>query len=363
MLVLTAVSSRNTSRAGSSSPCSRIQRRRARVTSARCRSAACSVFSESNVVSIEKNARASCGCTNPPLAPHRNGLYQSPVGLFGNHRQYLRRELVQRRNASSARLCCGASGLAPVLHPLDRRARAHLVKFRSLPPRRTHLHRFHSAFSQLAGTGLRHRPTPERKNQCAKTRSSKFLWESPDSDRSGTALKAGKRLSTRLIAYERKGTGLASKPGKRSRLDSRHERKGTRRRTQHKTPLYICRSCGKAMFAPTLATCPTRSTRSYHHPKMASQATSSFGVRRQANRFRPVSTPTLWYFIPFRKSKCICAAPLVTKITRGTVPGPGSSKAPNQAKILRDRRTSLLSRKHHNHVTDHDAYIGPAAVS
>src|SRR6202795_3787381 len=39
--VLPAVSSINTNRAGSSIPCSRIQRRRARATSARCRSAAC----------------------------------------------------------------------------------------------------------------------------------------------------------------------------------------------------------------------------------------------------------------------------------------------------------------------------------
>ncbi len=44
MFVLTAVSSINTSRAGSSIPCSRIQRRRARATSARWRSAACSTF-------------------------------------------------------------------------------------------------------------------------------------------------------------------------------------------------------------------------------------------------------------------------------------------------------------------------------
>src|SRR6476661_7661854 len=43
-VVLTAVSSINTNRAGSSMPCSRIQRRRARATSARCRSAACRLF-------------------------------------------------------------------------------------------------------------------------------------------------------------------------------------------------------------------------------------------------------------------------------------------------------------------------------
>src|SRR5262249_842132 len=97
--------------------------------------------------------------------------------------------------------------------------------------------------------------------------------------------------------------------------------------------------------------------------KTSSKATSSFCVRPRGNPSPPASTPTLWCFIRFRKSKCICSAPLVTKFTRGTAPEPGSSKAPNQAKIPRDRRTSLLSHKHHNHVTDHDAYSGPAAVS
>src|SRR3954466_7117824 len=42
--VLTAVSSMNTSRAGSNMPCSRIHRRRASATSARCCSAACRLF-------------------------------------------------------------------------------------------------------------------------------------------------------------------------------------------------------------------------------------------------------------------------------------------------------------------------------
>src|SRR6202030_323523 len=48
--------------AGSSIPCSRIQRRRARATSARCRSAACSTFFERDVVSVEKTPeRAAAG--------------------------------------------------------------------------------------------------------------------------------------------------------------------------------------------------------------------------------------------------------------------------------------------------------------
>ena len=61
MFVLTAVSSINTSRAGSSIPCSRIQRRRARATSARCRSAACSTFFERDVVGRKTPERAAAG--------------------------------------------------------------------------------------------------------------------------------------------------------------------------------------------------------------------------------------------------------------------------------------------------------------
>src|SRR5579863_7031084 len=60
--VLTAVSSINTNRAESSITCSRIQRRRARATSARCRSAACRLFFKGDSVAIEKTPeRATAG--------------------------------------------------------------------------------------------------------------------------------------------------------------------------------------------------------------------------------------------------------------------------------------------------------------
>ena len=120
--VLTAVSSINTSRAGSSMPCSRIQRRRARATSARCRSAACRLFFEGDVVSVEKPPERAAAGFNPPLAQFCNRLDQSQVRLFGNQSQNLGRELFQRRNASAARLRRGAPPLVPALQPLYRRA-------------------------------------------------------------------------------------------------------------------------------------------------------------------------------------------------------------------------------------------------
>src|SRR5580765_2553141 len=110
--VLTAVSSINTNRAGSSIPCSRIQRRRARATSARCRSAACRLF-------FKGAERATAG-SNPSLAQLCDGLYQSQVRLLGNQIEYLLRKLFQWRNASSTRLRRSALAFVPALQPLYR---------------------------------------------------------------------------------------------------------------------------------------------------------------------------------------------------------------------------------------------------
>jgi hypothetical protein len=62
--------------------------------------------------------------------------------------------------------------------------------------------------------------------------------------------------------------------------------------------------------------------------------------------------PTPWYFIRFRKSKCVCATLLVTKIIRGTAPERGSSKAPRQVKAV------YMSRLRHTTVNKRDVYSG-----
>ena len=100
-LVLTAVSSINTSRAGSSIPCSRIQSRRARATSSRCRSAACRLFFKSDVVATEKTPERTATGSNSPLAQLCNRFYQGQVWLLSNESENLGRELFQRRNASA----------------------------------------------------------------------------------------------------------------------------------------------------------------------------------------------------------------------------------------------------------------------
>src|ERR1700693_284230 len=96
--VLTAVSSINTNRAGSSIPCSRIQRRRARATSARCRSAACRLFFKGDSVAIEKTPERAAAGFDPPLAQLCNRLYQGQVWPLSDHSQYLGRALFQPRN-------------------------------------------------------------------------------------------------------------------------------------------------------------------------------------------------------------------------------------------------------------------------
>src|ERR1700731_472469 len=160
MLVLTAVSSINTSRAGSSMPCSPIQRRRPCATSARGRSAACRLFFKGDVLSVEKPPERTAAGFDPLRAQLCNLLNQSQVRLLGNQSQDLSRELVQRRDASAARLRCGAPLLAPALQPLYRRRYAHLETFGRLASRRARLHGFDSAFPQVTRIGLRHRQPP-----------------------------------------------------------------------------------------------------------------------------------------------------------------------------------------------------------
>src|SRR5438874_3559186 len=161
--VLTAVSSINTSRAGSNMPCSRIQRRRARATSARCRSAACRLFFKGDVLSVEKPPERAAAGLDPPLAKLGDRLDQGQVRLFGNQSQDLGGKLFQRRNASAAQLRRGAPPLPPALQPLDRRTHAHLETFGRLASRCACLHSFDNAFPQITRIGLRHRQPPLRR--------------------------------------------------------------------------------------------------------------------------------------------------------------------------------------------------------
>src|SRR5262249_37909325 len=165
MFVLTAVSSISTSRAGSSIPCSRIHRRRARATSARCRSAACRAFFESDVVSVEKTPERTAAGFDPSLAQFCNRFYQGQVRLPGDQIQNLARELFQRRNAPAARLRGGAPLLIPALQPFYRRSHADLETLRRLASRRAGLHSCDNALPQVTRIGLRH-PSLDSRAKC-----------------------------------------------------------------------------------------------------------------------------------------------------------------------------------------------------
>src|SRR5258708_22190624 len=82
ILVLAAVSSMNTNRVESSMSCSRIQRRRARATSARSCSAARRLFFERDFVSSEKPPERGAAAGDPSLAHRGKHLIQRQIWLL-----------------------------------------------------------------------------------------------------------------------------------------------------------------------------------------------------------------------------------------------------------------------------------------
>jgi len=178
MFVLTAVSSRNTSRAGSSRPCSRIQRRRASATSARCCSAARRLFFKGDVMTIKEPPERASAASNSPLAQRREDFIQGGVRMFVNQGKYQGRMLLQPRSAPPAWFRRRTATIAPALHPFDRSTRGDFENFRSSAPRRPGCNRFDHALPQVIRIRPRHCPAPPKENQCRHTRSSLKLCES-----------------------------------------------------------------------------------------------------------------------------------------------------------------------------------------
>ena len=206
MFMLTAVSSINTSRAGSSIPCSRIQRRRARATSARCRSAACSTFFERDVVSVEKTPERAAALDFDPVACAvlQPFLPRSGPAVGATQIQNLDRELFQRRNAPAARLRGGAPLLIPALQPLYRRRHADLETLCCLASRRTGLHSGDNALPQVTRIGLRH-PSPHKSWEginAQRLPHSEPAGNPTDSNKPGTALVRTRGMSALLPLFE-----------------------------------------------------------------------------------------------------------------------------------------------------------------
>src|ERR1700745_2726439 len=103
MFVVIAVSSINTSLVVSRNPCCRIQSRRARFTSARCRSAAHRLFFIGEVMTVEKSPERGPAARNPLLVHRREYLLQSPIRVLGDQSKDAIRVLLQGRAAAPAR--------------------------------------------------------------------------------------------------------------------------------------------------------------------------------------------------------------------------------------------------------------------
>src|SRR5258707_8936763 len=154
-LVLVAVSSVNTNLAGSSRPCLRIQRRRARACSVARR-----LFFDGDIMSLEKSPDRSATAWNSLLAHHHNDLVQGQIRLLGYQSQQPFNVLLQRRRAPAAQLCSGISGVTPALQPPHRRTGAQAEAFGRFPPRSSSHAGFDNAFPQVIRIGLRHRFGP-----------------------------------------------------------------------------------------------------------------------------------------------------------------------------------------------------------
>src|ERR1700759_3663044 len=151
----------NTSVAGSNRPCSRIQRRRARATSARSCSIARRLFFERDLVPLEEPPDRRATARNFTITHHRDDLVQRQVGLQFNQCQQKIRVLLQRRRAPTTGLGSTAASLVKALHPDHRGAGAHFVVLGCLPPRSTAFYAINYPLAHVRGVCPRHRPASQ----------------------------------------------------------------------------------------------------------------------------------------------------------------------------------------------------------
>src|SRR5271166_5976299 len=164
MLVVTAVSSINTRWAGSRKPCSRIQRRRARATSARLRSAACRLFFDGNAMTGEEAGQRATTSWDSPLVKRRNNLIERKIPLRADEGEDLPRVLLQWRSTPSTGHGFESPVFTKALHPPDRRTDADIKLFSRLPSGSSFLHEVDDARSQLTRIRFMHWPALRRIN-------------------------------------------------------------------------------------------------------------------------------------------------------------------------------------------------------
>src|SRR6266581_8988831 len=164
MLVVTAVSSINTRWAGSSKPCSRTQRRRARATSARLRSAACRLFFDGDVVAGEEARKRAPACRDSLLSQRQDHLIQREVRLLTNEGEDPLRVLLQWRRTPSTGHRLGSPVVAEALHPPDRGTNTDIELLGRLPSRRSFFNKTNDSHSQLTRIRSTHWPILRRIN-------------------------------------------------------------------------------------------------------------------------------------------------------------------------------------------------------
>jgi hypothetical protein len=177
MLVLTAVSSMKTRRVESSSPRSRIQRRRARATSARSCSDACRTFFERDAVTLQKSKQRRAAAGYLPLVHRRDNLVERPITLLLDKADNLLGMVFQRRAAAAVGLAVVSPLVPPRLMPPHRRADADIKAFRRLVPCRSLVNRFHHTFAQIRRIRSCH--GSPKAGSPGKTLPFRPFWESP----------------------------------------------------------------------------------------------------------------------------------------------------------------------------------------
>src|SRR5262245_2081910 len=151
----------NTSLAGSSMPCSRIQRRRARATSARSCSTARRLFFEGDLVTLKKPPHRSAAASDPLPAHRRNQFAQRQVRLLLDQTQQKVRVHFQRRFTPAPRFGRAAARFLKALHPDNRRARADLEVLRRLTSRSAAGDPPNHSLPHVSRVCFRHLPPPK----------------------------------------------------------------------------------------------------------------------------------------------------------------------------------------------------------
>ena len=160
-LLCSTLSSINTSLAGSRNPCSRIQRRRALATSARCCSAARKLFFNSDVMACEEAPKCGAAAVDSVLAHRRNDLIQRQIRLLSDKSEYPLRMSLQRRNASSAWFWPRNALSLPVLQPSNCGTCADLQLLGGFPPRCSRFNKSNDSYSHFTGIRAAHGSPPK----------------------------------------------------------------------------------------------------------------------------------------------------------------------------------------------------------